>query len=44
MVKNGNNVNIGSRYEKKNPVKMLPLVGIEPGPLIASNTILSGLT
>ena len=33
---------------EKNPVKMLPPVGIDPGPLIASdsksNTIISGLS
>ena len=47
----GNNVNIGIRgftAWKKSNDKVLPPVGIEPGPLIAfdskSNTILSTLT
>ena len=48
----GNNANNGIRgftkWQKKNSDKMLPLVGIEPGPLIASdsesNTLLSELT
>ena len=45
----GNNANIGIRsftWWKKSSGKMLPLVGIEPRPLIAftSNTLLSTLT